>query len=124
MGHSIRSKKKRAFRAVKRERYALKERACLEKLLEKSNLKQYVEEFQNAREETIEDVEHPKQQGSSEVEGGLQEMKDLSEEQNKRNWDSKNQQRRRRKKEKELKMKSKKGKKYRFAIGSMTKSSW
>ena len=51
-------------------------------------------------------------------------MKDLSEEQNKRNWDSKNQQRRRRKKEKELKMKSKKGKKYRFAIGSMTKSSW
>ena len=62
--------------------------------------------------------------GSSEVEGGLQEMKDLSEQQNKRNWDSKNQQRRRRKKEKELKLKSKKGKKYRFASGSMTKSSW
>ena len=63
MGHSIRSKKKRAFRAVKRERYALKERACLEKLLEKSNLKQYVEEFQNSKEEPIEDVEPPTQQG-------------------------------------------------------------
>jgi hypothetical protein len=51
-------------------------------------------------------------------------MRDLSEEQHKRNWDSKNQQRRKRKKEKLLKMKSKKGKKYKFASGSMTKSSW
>ena len=51
-------------------------------------------------------------------------MKDISEEEHKRNWDSKNQQRRKRKKEKLLKMKSKKGKKYKFASGSMTKSSW
>ena len=63
MGHSIRSKKKRAFRAVKREKYALKERACLEKLLQKSNLKQYVEQFQSTREEPIEGVETQNQQG-------------------------------------------------------------
>jgi TfoX/Sxy family transcriptional regulator of competence genes len=63
MGHSIRSKRKRAFRAVKRERYALKERACLDKLLEKSNLKQYVEQFQNTREEPIEDTQPQRPQG-------------------------------------------------------------
>ena len=46
------------FRAVKRERYARKERACLEKMLNNSNLKQYVEEFQSSREEEpIEGIE-------------------------------------------------------------------
>ena len=60
----------------------------------------------------------------TEVEGGLQEMKDLSEELHKRNWDSKNSIRRKRKKEKLLKQKSYRGKKYTFAKGSMTKSSW
>ena len=54
MGHSIRSKKKRAFRAIKRERYSLKERACLEKIIEDGNLKKYVEEYKNSKQESME----------------------------------------------------------------------
>ena len=63
MGHSIRSKKKRAFRALKRERYGIKERACLEKMIEHGDIKKFVEEFKNSREEPIEDVEDSKPQG-------------------------------------------------------------
>lgn len=64
MGKSIRSKKKRAFRAIKRQRYALKEKATLEQLLEKSNLKKYVEEYTKSKEEPIEDVEEAQPAGN------------------------------------------------------------
>ena len=57
MGHSIRSKRKRAFRAIKRERYSLKERASLDKLLDESNIKKYVEEFQSKKEDAAKEVE-------------------------------------------------------------------
>lgn len=65
MGHSIRSKKKRAFRAIKRERYALKERACLDKIIEEGTLKKYVEEFNNSKEEPIDGIEDAQTEGWS-----------------------------------------------------------
>ena len=63
MGHSIRSKKKRAFRAVKRVRYGIKERATLVKMLETGNLNKYVEEYQKTKEVPVEGAEPKKQQG-------------------------------------------------------------
>ena len=127
MGHSIRSKKKRAFRALKRERYELKERACLEKIIEEGTIKKYLEEYANSKEEPMEGVNKSQPSVPSEVSSSIQEIKDDSDSQTtkKRNWDSKNQIRKKRKKETLLKMKNKrKGKAYKFKSGTMSKSSW
>jgi len=57
MGHSIRSKKKRAFRAIKRVRYGVKEAAVLEKIVANGTLQKYVQEFKDSKEVAIEGVE-------------------------------------------------------------------
>eukprot|EP00116_Pleurobrachia_bachei_P014615 sb/3474877/ len=132
MGHSIRSKKKRAFRAIKRERYELKERASLNQLLEKGNLNEYLVEYKKSKAE--EEVATPAatNPGKSTTPDPNPETVDdevMGEDQtattgNKRNWTSRNQIRKKRKRDKELLMKPKKGKKYKFSNGSMSKNSW
>ena len=60
MGHSIRSKKKRAFRAIKRVRYGAKEAAVLDKIIENGTLQKYVQEFKDSQVVALEGVEEGK----------------------------------------------------------------